>query len=45
VSDSGFLIDIGFGVGRNLGIANYNEDIYGDRPIAGRGGVNFGWRF
>jgi hypothetical protein len=45
VSDSGFLIDIGFGVGRNLGIANYNEDIYGDRPIAGRGSINFGWRF
>jgi hypothetical protein len=45
VSDSGFLIDVGFGVGRNLGIADYDEDIYGDRPIAGRGSVNFGWRF
>lgn len=45
VSDSGFLIDVGFGIGRNLGIANDPGNLYNLPEIAGRGGVNFGWRF
>ncbi|MEO9503751.1 hypothetical protein [Nonlabens ulvanivorans] len=44
VSDSGFLIDVGFGVGRNLGIASDPQD-YELPAVTGRGGVNFGWRF
>jgi hypothetical protein len=44
VSDSGFLIDIGFGIGRNLGIAN-GDDLYDLPEGTGRGGINFGWRF
>jgi hypothetical protein len=44
VSDSGFLIDIGFGIGRNLGIAN-GDDLYDLPEVTGRGGINFGWRF
>jgi hypothetical protein len=44
VSDSGFLIDIGFGIGRNLGIAN-GDDRYYLPEVTGRGGINFGWRF
>jgi hypothetical protein len=44
VSDSGFLIDIGFGIGRNLGLANDPQG-YDLPEVTGRGGVNFGWRF
>lgn len=44
VSDSGFLIDIGFGIGRNLGLADEPEGNYLPE-VTGRGGVNFGWRF
>jgi hypothetical protein len=44
VSDSGFLIDVGFGIGRNLGLADDPDEF--DLPeVTGRGGVNFGWRF
>ena len=42
VSNSGFMIDLGFGIGRNLGIA---DDDYEDRDFTGRFGLNFGWRF
>ncbi len=48
VSDSGFLIDIGFGLGRDLGFADkeYNGDFYYEKSnVQFRGGVNFGWRF
>jgi hypothetical protein len=44
VSDSGFLIDLGFGIGRNLGLANDPQG-YDLPEVTGRGGVNFGWRF
>ncbi len=45
VSDSGFLIDVGLGIGRNLGLADEDfEDQYFPE-VTGRGGVNFGWRF
>ncbi|BAO55578.1 hypothetical protein [Nonlabens marinus] len=44
VSDSGFLIDVGFGIGRNLGLADDPAD-YELPEVTGRGGVNFGWRF
>ncbi|WP_213520410.1 hypothetical protein [Nonlabens sp.] len=44
VSDSGFLIDIGFGLGRNLGLASDPQG-YDLPEVTGRGGVNFGWRF
>lgn len=43
VSDSGFLIDLGFGLGRNLGIANDDTNFNTDLRV--RGGLNFGWRF
>jgi hypothetical protein len=45
VSDSGFLIDLGFGIGRNLGIADDASNQYSLPEVTGRGGVNFGWRF
>ena len=41
VSDSGFLIDINSGLGRNLGFAG---DPY-KRDLIGKFGVNFGWQF
>lgn len=44
VSDSGFMIDLGFGIGRNLGIAN-DKGLYDLPEVVGRGGLNFGWRF
>jgi len=44
VSNSGFLIDVGFGIGRNLGFAKDPEN-YELPEVTGRGGVNFGWRF
>jgi hypothetical protein len=43
VSDSGFLIDLGFGLGRNLGLADDPFENNDDLQI--RGGLNFGWRF
>jgi len=42
VSNSGFLIDLGIGVGRDLGIA---DDPIDDFDVRLRGGLNFGWRF
>ncbi|KQC34261.1 hypothetical protein AAU57_13635 [Nonlabens sp. YIK11] len=42
VSNSGFLIDLGLGFGRDLGIA---DDPVDDIDIRVRGGLNFGWRF
>jgi hypothetical protein len=44
VSDSGFLIDLHFGLGRNLGLADVREDSPLE-DVTGRGGLNFGWRF
>ena len=41
VSDSGFLIDINAGLGRNLGFA----DDPVERDFTGKFGVNFGWQF
>ena len=41
VSDSGFIIDINSGLGRNLGFADYPNE----RDLAGKFGVNFGWQF
>lgn len=41
VSDSGFLIDINSGLGRNLGFA----DDPVERDFTGKFGVNFGWQF
>jgi len=44
VSDSGFLVDLGIGVGRNLGFVN--DDLFRDViEVQIRGGLNFGWRF
>ncbi|PPK93648.1 hypothetical protein LY01_02431 [Nonlabens xylanidelens] len=45
VSDSGFLIDVGFGIGRNFGIADDRNETFDLPEVTGRGGVNFGWRF
>ena len=42
ISQSGFLVDLGFGVGRNLGLPS--EDNVG-QEVQVRGGLNFGWRF
>jgi hypothetical protein len=43
VSNSGFMIDVGLGIGRNLGFADIPDDW---RPeVIPRGGVHFGWRF
>jgi hypothetical protein len=44
VSESGFLIDLNLGIGRNLGIAD-DQNIYELPEITGRAGLNFGWRF
>ncbi|SEC47873.1 hypothetical protein SAMN04489761_3106 [Tenacibaculum sp. MAR_2009_124] len=41
VSDSGFLIDINGGLGRNLGFA----DDPNERDFTGKFGLNFGWQF
>ncbi len=41
VSDSGFLIDINSGLGRNLGFA----DDPNERDFTGKFGLNFGWQF
>ena len=47
VSDSGFLIDLGFGLGRDLGFADNDDNDYYENKgdIQVRGGLNFGWRF
>lgn len=42
ISQSGFLVDLGFGVGRNLGLPS--SDGIG-QEVQARGGLNFGWRF
>lgn len=42
ISQSGFLVDLGFGVGRNLGLPS--DDNVG-QEVQVRGGLNFGWRF
>ncbi len=42
ISQSGFLVDLGFGVGRNLGLPD-DENI--GQEVQARGGLNFGWRF
>ncbi|XLS28049.1 hypothetical protein ACJD0Z_12665 [Flavobacteriaceae bacterium M23B6Z8] len=41
VSDSGFIIDINAGLGRNLGLADDPDE----RDFTGKFGVNFGWQF
>lgn len=41
VSDSGFLIDINFGLGRNFGFS----DDPNKRVFTGKSGLNFGWQF
>ncbi len=42
ISQSGFLIDLGVGLGRNLGLPS--DDFVG-WEVQPRGGLNFGWRF
>lgn len=41
VSNSGFMIDLSFGIGRNLGFADDPESF----AVIPRGGLHFGWRF
>jgi hypothetical protein len=43
VSNSGFMIDLGFGIGRNLGFSGQSD--YDRVSVIPRGGVHFGWRF
>jgi hypothetical protein len=43
VSNSGFMIDLGLGIGRNLGFSDEPDEFRPD--IMPRGGVHFGWRF
>jgi len=43
VSNSGFMIDLGFGIGRNLGFSDEPDEL--TETIIPRGGVHFGWRF
>jgi hypothetical protein len=43
VSNSGFMVDVGIGVGRNLGFSNESAESRDD--VIPRGGVHFGWRF
>jgi hypothetical protein len=43
VSNSGFMIDVGLGIGRNLGLSNEPEET--KVQVIPRGGVHFGWRF
>ncbi|MEM7382367.1 MAG: hypothetical protein AAF361_14395 [Bacteroidota bacterium] len=42
ISQSGFLVDLGVGIGRNLGLPS--DDNVG-LEVLPRGGLNFGWRF
>ena len=41
VSNSGFMIDLSFGIGRNLGFSDDPESF----ELIPRGGLHFGWRF
>lgn len=43
VSNSGFMIDLGFGIGRNLGFSDEPDEL--TETIIPRGGLHFGWRF
>ena len=43
VSNSAFMIDLSFGIGRNLGFTNEPEELR--NTVIPRGGVHFGWRF
>lgn len=43
VSNSGFMIDLGLGIGRNLGFSNEPDETAID--VIPRGGLHFGWRF
>ena len=43
VSNSGFMIDLSFGIGRNLGFTSQPEELR--IATIPRGGVHFGWRF
>ncbi|RRO15928.1 hypothetical protein [Flavobacteriaceae bacterium 14752] len=43
VSNSGFMIDLGFGIGRNLGFSSEPDELR--ESVIPRGGVHFGWRF
>jgi len=43
VSNSGFMIDLGFGIGRNLGFSDEPDEL--TESVIPRGGVHFGWRF
>lgn len=43
VSNSGFMIDVGLGIGRNLGLPDLDDNNRSD--VIPRGGVHFGWRF
>jgi hypothetical protein len=43
VSNSGFMIDLGFGIGRNLGFSDERSE--DGITILPRGGLHFGWRF
>ena len=42
ISQSGFLVDLGVGIGRNLGLPSDDNVGWEVQP---RGGLNFGWRF
>lgn len=42
ISQSGFLVDLGIGLGRNLGLPSDDNVGWEVQP---RGGLNFGWRF
>ncbi|BFP39449.1 hypothetical protein FGF1_02940 [Flavobacteriaceae bacterium GF1] len=42
ISQSGFLVDLGVGIGRNLGLPGDDNVGWEVQP---RGGLNFGWRF
>lgn len=37
------MIDLGFGIGRNLGFSDEPDELRPD--VMPRGGVHFGWRF
>lgn len=42
MSESSFLVDLGLGIGRNLGLPGRDHL---DQEVQFRGGLNFGWRF
>ncbi|MEL6974059.1 MAG: hypothetical protein AAGL29_01540 [Bacteroidota bacterium] len=43
INRNGFLVDLGFGFGRNIGIDGNPEEF--DNDFQPRGGLHFGWRF